>query len=125
MITFVTLSRFYVNGRIKWFTLMRKQKGQNQSAFSISQLKPLLAVHLIPINRLVLPWPQRALILRLVSHLDAFSGYLSVHSYPAFPIGIRTGTPLARPPRSSRTMGGFSQCSNAYTGYGPNCLTTF
>ena len=49
----------------------------------------------------------------------------SVHSYPAFPIGIRTGTPSVRPFGSSRTMLRSSQCSYAYTGYGPNCLTTF
>ena len=45
--------------------------------------------------------------------------------YPAFPVGTRTGRPVLRPSRSSRTMERFSQCSTAYTGYGPNCLTTF
>ena len=49
----------------------------------------------------------------------------SVRSYPAFPVGTRTGTPLAHPSRSSRTKEGSSQYSYAYTGYGPNCLTTF
>ena len=49
----------------------------------------------------------------------------STHSYPAFPIGIRTGTPLACPFRSSRTRKSSFQYSNAHTGYGPNCLTTF
>ena len=48
-----------------------------------------------------------------------------IHSYPAFPVGTRTGTPLVCPSRSSRTKEGSSQCSNANTGYGPNCLTTF
>lgn len=51
-----------------------------------------------------------------------------IHSalgYPAFPVGTRTGILAVRPSRSSRTMEGSSQCSNAYTGYGPNCLTTF
>jgi len=52
--------------------------------------------------------------------LSAF--IVSVRSYPAFPTGVRTGTPLARRFRSSRTMKRSSQCSNAYTGYGPNCL---
>ena len=37
----------------------------------------------------------------------------------------RTGTPEVYPSRSSRTMEGSSQYSRAYTGYGPNCLTTF
>jgi hypothetical protein len=49
----------------------------------------------------------------------------STHGYPAFPFGKRTGTPEVCPSRSSRTMEGSSQYSNAYTGYGPNCLTTF
>lgn len=51
-----------------------------------------------------------------------------IHSalgYPAFPVGTRTGILVVRPSRSSRTMEGSSQRSTAYTGYGPNCLTTF
>jgi len=55
--------------------------------------------------------------------LSAF--IVSVHSYPAFPIGMRTGTQLAHSFRSSRTMKDSSQCSYANIGYGPNCLTTF
>jgi hypothetical protein len=50
---------------------------------------------------------------------------LSVRSYPAFPVGTRTGRPLVRSSRSSRTKEESSQYSYAYTGYGPNCLTTF
>ena len=50
---------------------------------------------------------------------------LTVHSYPAFTIGMITGTLAVRPSRSSRTRESSSQYSNAYTGYGPNCLTTF
>ena len=49
----------------------------------------------------------------------------SAHGYPAFTLGRITGTPEVRPPQSSRTKGGYLQCSNAYTGYGPNCFTTF
>ena len=49
----------------------------------------------------------------------------SIHSYPAFTVGTITGTPEVCPSRSSRTKEGSSQYSNAYTGYGPNCLTTF
>lgn len=48
---------------------------------------------------------------------------LSALGYPACPLVRRTGTPAVRPSRSSRTMEGSSQCSTAYTGYGPNCLT--
>jgi hypothetical protein len=50
---------------------------------------------------------------------------LSRHSYPAFTIGIITGTPEVCPSRSSRTREESFQYSNAHTGYGPNCLTTF
>ena len=49
----------------------------------------------------------------------------SEHGYPAYPVGTRTGRLAIRPSKSSRTMKGSSQCSTAYTGYGPNCLTTF
>ena len=49
----------------------------------------------------------------------------SAHGYPAFAPGGTTGTPAVRPHRSSRTRRGFPQRSNAYIGYGPNCLTTF
>ena len=49
------------------------------------------------------------------------------NSYPTFPLfGTRAGTPLVRPSWSSRTRENSSQCSKkAFTGYGPNCLTTF
>jgi hypothetical protein len=49
----------------------------------------------------------------------------SVLGYPAYPVGTRTGILVVRSFRSSRTMKESSQYSNAYTGYGPNCLTTF
>ncbi len=49
----------------------------------------------------------------------------SALGYPAFTINTITGTPAVRPSRSSHTKEGSSQCSYAYTGYGPNCLTTF
>ena len=50
---------------------------------------------------------------------------LTVHGYPAFTVSTITGTPEVRLFRSSRTKKRSSQYSNAYTGYGPNCLTTF
>ena len=49
----------------------------------------------------------------------------ATHSYPAFTVGTITGTLEVYSPRSSRTKGDSFQCSNACTGYGPNCLTTF
>ena len=68
---------------------------------------------------------MRALILRWVSYLDAFSSYPYKRGYSAFTFGKITDTLLAYLSESSRTTEGSSQCSNAYTGYGPNCLTTF
>ncbi|QCE06704.1 hypothetical protein DEO72_LG9g1718 [Vigna unguiculata] len=49
----------------------------------------------------------------------------SALGYPAFTVGTITGTPEVHPSRSSRTRERSSQCSNAHTGYGPNCLTAF
>ena len=49
----------------------------------------------------------------------------SALGYPAYPLGRRTGILVVRSSRSSRTMEESSQYSCAYTGYGPNCLTTF
>ena len=49
----------------------------------------------------------------------------SILGYPAYPLGRRTGILVVCSSRSSRTMEESSQCSCAYTGYGPNCLTTF
>jgi hypothetical protein len=45
--------------------------------------------------------------------------------YPASTVGTITGTPEVCPSRSSRTRERSSQCSNALTGYGPNCLMMF
>jgi hypothetical protein len=54
------------------------------------------------------------------------SGFIdSAHSYPAFTNKFITGTPVVRSFWSSRTKKKSSQYSNAYTGYGPNCLTHF
>ncbi len=49
----------------------------------------------------------------------------SILDYPAFSTGVKTGTTAVHPSRSSRTKERSSQCSNAHTGYGPNCLSTF
>ena len=51
------------------------------------------------------------------------------HSYPAFSAChlrlTKTGTPEVCTSRSFRTFEIFPQCSRAYAGYRPNCLTTF
>ena len=49
----------------------------------------------------------------------------STHNYPASSVGTKTGTLEVWLSRSSRTKESYLQCSNAYTGYGPNCLSTF
>jgi hypothetical protein len=49
----------------------------------------------------------------------------SIRSYSAYTVDTITDTPLVWLFRSSRTRKSFFQYSNAYTGYGPNCLTTF
>ena len=47
------------------------------------------------------------------------------HSYRAFTAGAITRTLEVPSSRSSRTKEDSTQISCAYTGYGPNCLTTF
>ena len=49
----------------------------------------------------------------------------STCSYSAFPVGTRTDILVMCLFRSSRTKKSSFQYSNAYTGYGPNCLSTF
>jgi hypothetical protein len=51
-----------------------------------------------------------------------------IHSalgYPASTMGTITSTPKVHPSQSSRIRERSSQCSNACTGYGLNCLTMF
>jgi len=55
--------------------------------------------------------PRRDLVLRLVSRLDAFSGYPFRTWPPGHAAGATTGSPEVRPSRSSRTRDGSSQVS--------------
>ena len=57
---------------------------------------------------------QGHLVLRPASRLYAFSGYLFRAWLPGYARGLTTGSPEARPPRSSRTMGSSSQVSYAH-----------
>ena len=57
---------------------------------------------------------QGHLVLRPASRLYAFSGYPFRTWLPGYAIGMTTGTPEVRPPRSSRTMGSYSQVSCAH-----------
>ena len=91
------------------------------STISTGWLQTLLPFHLPPIKLVV---SQRSyglldlgyLILRQVSHLDAFSGYLFRRSLLGYAVGTTTDTRALRPPRSSRTRGSSSQIPIAHSG---------
>ena len=93
---------------------------QKPSIISTGLLKPLLTFHLRPIQQVVslrsYTFQSRELILKRVSHLDAFSGYLCRTWLLSDAPGGTTDTPEVRPPRSSRTRGSPSQFSFAHSG---------
>ena len=93
---------------------------QKPSIISTGLLKPLLTFHLRPIQQVVslrsYTFQSRELILKRVSHLDAFSGYLFRTWLLSYAPGGTTDTPEVRPPRSSRTRGRPSQFSYAHSG---------
>ena len=93
---------------------------QKPSIISTGLLKPLLTFHLRPIQQVVslrsYSFQSRELILKRVSHLDAFSGYLFRTWLLSGAPGGTTDTPEVRPPRSSRTRGSPSQFSFAHSG---------
>ena len=93
---------------------------QKPSIISTGLLKPLLTFHLRPIQQVVslrsYTFQSRELILKQVSHLDAFSGYLFRTWLLSGAPGGTTDTPEVRPPRSSRTRGSPSQFSFAHSG---------
>jgi hypothetical protein len=92
-----------------------KRNGQAARPISTTRLNVLLRLHLWPINVVVSDGPLEltlgVLVLRLASHLDAFSGYLFRTWIPGNAAGATTGTPEVRPPWSSRTKGRSSQDS--------------
>ena len=87
---------------------------------SISQLHALPHFHLWPIYLVVFKGSyylrMRYLILRGASRLDAFSVYPVRAWLPCHGVGTPTGTPAARPSRSSRTKDSSSQISYARAG---------
>ena len=93
---------------------------QKPSIISTGLLKTLLPFHLRPIKQVVslrsYTFQSRELILKRVSHLDAFSGYLFRTWLLSCAPGGTTDTPEVRPPRSSRTRGSPSQFSFAHSG---------
>ena len=80
-------------------------------AIRTAQLRQLPVLHLRPIDVVVYHGPRRDLVLRLVSRLDAFSGYPFRTWPPGHATGVTTGSPEVRPSRSSRTRDGSSQVS--------------
>ena len=91
------------------------------STISTAQLSALLHVHLRPIEVVVYERsypvdPERSLILRPASRLDAFSAYPFRSWLLGTAPGGTTDTPADRPPRSSRTRGSSSQASCAHGG---------
>ena len=87
---------------------------------SIGQLNALLHLHLRPINLFVSKvsyfFRMGYLILRMVSHLDAFSDSPFRTWLPSHAPGGTTGAPSVRPHRSSRTRCRPSQISYAHDG---------
>ena len=87
---------------------------------SSSQLHTLLHFHLCPIYLVVFKgsyfFRMGYLILRGASRLDAFSVYPFQAWLPGHRLGSLTGTPAARPSRSSRTKDSSSQISYAHAG---------
>ena len=91
------------------------------STISTAQLSALLHVHLRPIELVVYERsypvdPERSLILRPASRLDAFSAYPFRSWLLGTAPGGTTDTPADRPPRSSRTRGSPAQASYAHDG---------
>ena len=80
-------------------------------AIRTARLSVLPRLHLRPIDVLVLHGPRRGPVLRLVSRLDAFSGYPFRTWLPGGAAGATTGAPEVRPSRSSRTRDSSSQAS--------------
>ena len=79
-----------------------------------ARLHSLRSFHLRPIDVVVYHGPWGDLVLRLVSRLDAFSGYPFRTWLPGGAAGATTGAPEVRPSRSSRTRERSSQVSNTH-----------
>ena len=108
------------------YFVSKKKEGQNQSTVSISRLKPLLILHLIPINSLSCCGLMENTHLDRAFPLRCFQRLCnSCVATQRFPLEGELIDHRHDHYRSSRTMSDWSQCSNANTGYGPNCLTTF
>ena len=109
---------FYFSRQSTYFPVSHLQK---PSTISTGWLQMLPSLHLRPIKLVVF---QRSyfliemgsLILRSVSHLDAFSGYQLRSLLLGYATGVTTDSQALRPPRSSRTRGSSPQTPNAHSG---------
>src|SRR5438067_13857229 len=84
---------------------------QADRAISTSKLHASRRFHTWPINVVVFHGSRRSLVLRLVSRLDAFSGYLFRTWLPCCVAGATTDPLEVRPSRSSRTSDRSSHAS--------------
>ncbi len=84
-------------------------------AIRTARLKGLPLLYLRPIDVVVFHGPRRDLVSRLVSRLDAFSGYPFRTWPPGRATGVTTGSPEVRPSRSSRTRERSSQVSYTHS----------
>lgn len=94
---------------------------QKPSTISTGRLQTLLPFHLRPIQLVVFKrsyflFEMGSLILRSVSHLDAFSGYQLRRLLLGYATGVTTDSQALRPPRSSRTRGSSPQTPYAHSG---------
>ena len=97
---------------------------------SNARLKMLPLLHLHPINLVICQGTYWLMSWEISSYGGLRTYMLSAlirleHSYRAFTAGAITRTLEVPSSRSSRTKEDSVQISCAYTGYGPNCLTTF
>ena len=83
-------------------------------AIRTARLRRLPVFHLRPIDVMVYHGPWGDLVLRLVSRLDAFSGYPFRTWLLGDAAGATTDAPEVRPSRSSRTRDRSSQVSNTH-----------
>ena len=100
--------------------------GQNQSAFSMSRLKPLLILDLTPIEQLILLRPDGehssrgwfpTYMLSAVIHPNAATQRFPLERELVYCWFVQLG-PLVLEPNPLNVL-------SAYTGYGPNCLQLF
>ena len=93
---------------------IRPYRTRKYRAISTARLRTSPPLHLRPIEVIVFDRPRGDLILGPASRLDAFSAYPIRAWVPGGAPGGTTGTPEARPTRSSRTSVRTPQISYAH-----------